>query len=67
MFGSQNFAAKRAKNKGMIAAAFAAAIGGICVSQSAHAAEQTVGRQARTAPSWLRVNAWVRLSVIMHS
>ena len=49
MFGSQNFAAKRAKNKGMIAAAFAAAIGGICVSQSAHAAEQTVGRQAYVA------------------
>lgn len=49
MFGTNNLAAKLAKNKGMIVAAFAVAIGGICVAQSAHAAEQTVGRQAYVA------------------
>jgi predicted transglutaminase-like cysteine proteinase len=46
MFGNQNFAAKLANNKGMIAAVFAVAIGGICLAKSASAAEQTVGRQA---------------------
>jgi predicted transglutaminase-like cysteine proteinase len=49
MFGTNNLAAKLAKNKGMIAAAFAVAIGGICAAQSAHAAEQAVGRQAYVA------------------
>ncbi len=37
--------AKFAKNKGMIATAFAVAIGGVCLAQSA-SAEQIIGRQA---------------------